>query len=268
MKKSHFLFVPDHVKLDKKIRYLLARNFALENVPTPSTDYIIVAGGDGTMLRVIRKYRDLFNPETGKPTFFGLNYGTEGFLLNQSKLSVVQELEHGLIEIAEANLLLAEMDFFDGRQMCEYAFNDFYFRAPEGTARIQVSIDGEVVRHKLICDGIIVATAFGSTAYNASNQGPVLAFGTRDQMTLTAIAPTISSNWRNVPLAMPRIVTLELLEVERNPVNFYADGVVYSQVKKVSIQISDKNIRLAFAESQRIRQRHLRLQLTPEKFKE
>jgi NAD+ kinase len=264
MKKSHYLYVPDYVILDGQIKYLLARNFALHNVPMRDTDFIVVAGGDGTILKVIRKYWDLSNTATGKPVFFGLNYGTKGFLLNQPEASVIQELERGLIEIHDANLLQADLKFQDGRKATDYAFNDFYFRAPEGTARIQVAIDGEVVRQKLVCDGIIAATAFGSTAYNASAGGPVIAFGTRNQMTLTAIAPSIDANWRNMAFAAPSVVDLELLETGRNPVNFYADGVVYHDVQKVTIRISDRNVRLAFAQSQRIRQRHLRLQLIPE----
>jgi NAD+ kinase len=268
MKKSHYLYVPDYVVLDKQIKYLLARNFALHNVPTRDTDFIVVAGGDGTMLKVIRQYWDLFRSATGKPIFFGLNYGTKGFLLNQPTTSVIQELERGLIEIHDANLLLAEIAFFDGRRIQEFAFNDFYFRAPEGTARIRVAIDDEVVRQKLVCDGVISATGFGSTAYNASCGGPVIAFGTRNQMTLTAIAPSIDSNWRNMAFAAPSIITLELLETGRNPVNFYADGIVHHDVQKVTIRISDKNVRLAFAQSQRIRQRHLRMQLIPETSKE
>jgi len=264
MKKSHFLYVSDYATLDRNIRYILARNFVLHNAPMRDTDFIIVAGGDGTMLKMIRKYWDISNTATGKPVFFGLNYGTKGFLLNQPEISVIQELQRGLIEIHDANLLQAEMDFFDGRKVTEHAFNDFYFRAPEGVARIRVSIDGEVVRQKLFCDGVITATAFGSTAYNGNCGGPVLAFGTRNQMTLTAIAPSMDANWRNMAFASPSVVDLELLETGRNPVNFYADGVPYHGVHKVNIRISDRNVRLAFAQSQRIRQRHLRLQLIPE----
>jgi NAD+ kinase len=264
MKKSHHLHVSEYATLDQGIRCPLARNFLLHNAPTRDTDFIIVAGGDGTMLKVIRKYWDLSNTATGKPIFFGLNYGTKGFLLNQPTVSVIRELERGLVEIHDANLLQAEMEFQDGRKAIDFAFNDFYFRAPEGTARIRVAIDGEIVRQKLVCDGIISATGFGSTAYNASAGGPVIAFGTRNQMTLTAIAPSIDSNWRNMAFAAPSFVTLELLETGRNPVNFYADGVVYHDVQKVIVRISDKNVRLAFVQSQKIRQRHLRMQLIPE----
>jgi NAD+ kinase len=264
MKKSHFLFVPDHVTLDQNIRYLLAKNFALHNVPMPSTDYIIVAGGDGTMLRIIRKYRELFNPEKGRPIFFGLNYGHAGFLMNEPKLSVIQELEQEEIEIVEANLLRARIETEEGAEIFERAFNDFYFRAPEGTAKIRVAIDGEVVRQRMVCDGVIVCTAFGSTAYNASARGPVLTYGARNQMVLTAISPTLFANWRNLPLEKPQVVTLETLETEYNPVNFYADGVVYKNVRRATIWLSDVPVRIAFAASQRIRQRHMRLQLTPE----
>lgn len=265
MKKRHFLYVPDHVVLDQQIRYLLARNFILDNVPMPSTDYIFVAGGDGTMLRVIRKYRDLFNPETGKPIFFGLNYGHAGFLMNEPKPSVIQELEREEIEIVEANLLRARIETEEGQEIFERAFNDFYFRAPEGTAKIRVTIDGEVVRQRMVCDGVIVCTAFGSTAYNASAQGPVLTYGAKNQMVLTAISPTLFANWRNLPLEKPQAVILEALEAEYNPVNFYADGVVYKNVRRATIWLSDIPVRIAFAASQRIRQRHMRLQLTPEK---
>lgn len=261
--KTVILDIAEYVCPDPKILLAINQNFFV-TTSLHNADYVLRMSGDGGMLDCFRRFRTLFDPAAEKPIFTGLNYGHLGFFMNEPSVQVIQELSLGLIEVIEANLLKAEIEFEDGRHMTDLAVNDFYFRTPEGTAKVRVVIDGDVVRPRLVCDGIIVATAFGSTAYSGSCQGIVLPFGARNQMVLTAIAPSLAANWRNVPLEDPQVVTLEVFETDRNPVNFYADGIVYKNVRKATICFSDKSVRIAFAESQRIRQRQLRLQLFPE----
>ena len=251
--KKVFIVNPENVPADEVIRRIYERTKVV--IDPTKAKLIIVAGGDGAMLKAIRAYRDL------ELTFTGFNYGHIGFLMNKASLKAVDEILQDQMEVILVNMLQAE--FFDtvGNYLgCECAFNDFYFeRTTTQAAKFRITVNGKVRFDPLIGDGILVCTSAGSSAYNASAGGIILPIGT-NSMVLTAICPAVFQHWRTTQLPADAEVTLEPLDVERRPVHFVADGIVKEKVGKAKIKYSEKVVKVAFARSQDFREKVLQLQ--------
>lgn len=251
--KKVFIVNPEHVQADKVIHYIYDH---IEVVKEPyNAELIVVAGGDGAMLKAIRAYRDL------GLTFTGFNYGHIGFLMNKASLKTVDEILHDNMEVIQVNMLQAEYFDAEGNYLgCECAFNDFYFeRSTTQAAKIRVTVNGKVRFDPLIGDGVLVCTSAGSTAYNASAGGIILPIGT-NSMVLTAICPAVFQHWRTTQLPADTEVMLEPVDVKRRPVHFVADGIVKEKVGMAKIKYSDKFVKVAFARSQDFREKVLQLQ--------
>lgn len=225
-------------------------------------EFLLVLGGDGTMIKAVREFREPTLSGNNWPKFFGINFGHVGFLLNDPDVQTLEELVNGKVNLIRARLLHARLYGKNGKLLStEYALNDFYFeRASKETARIRVTVNGTVYRSRLICDGMIVASPVGSTAYNAAARGPILPID-NNAMVLTSICPALFGNWHNAILPQGTKVVLEALETERNPVRFLSEGVEVPDVIRAEIGLSEEFMTLAFAQSQDFRQKVLRLQL-------
>lgn len=217
---------------------------------------ILVFGGDGTMLRAIRNYW-----KSGLP-FFGLNFGTVGFLTNQATGHVLQELISDLYRIISVRLLKAQLYNSRGEKIGEEtAFNDFYMEktSPGQAVKIRVIVDNEVRFDPLICNGILVCTPAGSTAYNLSAGGKVLPIDSKE-MVLTGICPQKRDyRWESAILPSDAEVIFEAVETEKRSVVLVSDNEILPGVVKASIRYSDSVVRLAFAQSQDFREKVLRL---------
>lgn len=244
MKKKVWLWKSEDLKLPDDIYKFLQDNFQTvgENI-TP--DLIIVCGGDGKMLDVVKKYHHLNIP------FVGLNFGHKGFLMNDPNLDVLHEIHKGLFQNAEIKLLGAKL--FDHKNEplpVKFAFNDFYFeRATLNTAKIKITINKKEFFEPIICDGIIVCTPAGSTAYNTSAGGKILLIG-NDGFIITGICPAIFHSWRSQILKPKDVIELEPVEVNKRPVRFLMDGEEIPYVDKAIIGLSKKTVRIIFANSQ------------------
>lgn len=231
--------------------------FSLASRPSRA-DAILVLGGDGTMLGAIRRYRHLGIP------FYGLNFGHIGFLMNKANEETLDEiLAHSVQEISMKSLEARLYDASNSHIKDELAFNDFYFeRTSAQTANIAVSVNGiQRFDPYLICDGVIVATAAGSTAYTVNASGVVLPIGT-NSMVLTGICPSIIHNWKSSQLAGDSHITLEALGTKKRPVRFLVDGVEIPKVAKVEITYSEEEATIVFINSNIFQEKVLALQFS------
>lgn len=192
-------------------------------------DVIVALGGDGFMLQTL--HRTQGNPAP----VYGMNRGTVGFLMNEYS-------EHALSErLREAeetviNPLTMTARRKDGSVHEALAINEVsLLRTGPQAARLRISVDGKVRMPELVCDGALVATPAGSTAYNYSAHGPILPIGS-DVLALTAVAAFRPRRWRGALLPKAAAVTIEALDPDKRPVMAEADSQSVRDVVQVDIR--------------------------------
>ncbi|WP_142417075.1 NAD kinase [Bartonella massiliensis] len=195
------------------------------------TDIVVAIGGDGTMLQTVR---DVMN--TGKP-IYGMNQGSVGFLMNEfhekklpNRIAIAHKKEiHPLRMIAQAEC----QGSIEALAINEVSL----FRQSYQAAKIRISIDNNVRMEQLSCDGVLVATPAGSTAYNLSAQGPILPL-MAPLMALTPVSPFRPRRWHGALLPDTVTVRFDMLESDKRPVNAAADNVEVKSVHSVTISMA------------------------------
>lgn len=198
---------------------------------------IVALGGDGFMLETLHGAL-----ADGKP-IYGMNRGSVGFLMNEYS-------EDGLLDRISAAeravihpLAMVAIDS-KRKQHRALAINEVsLLRQTRQTAKLRISIDGKVRMAELVCDGALVSTPAGSTAYNLSAHGPIIPIDAR-VMALTPISAFRPRRWRGALLAHTARVTFEVLEADKRPVSAVADNVEVRDVLEVHIS-EDRSISLA-----------------------
>lgn len=185
--------------------------------PAEDADVIVALGGDGFMLETLKGVRPLDKP------VYGMNRGTVGFLMNDfSQVNLPDRLAQA--EEAAINPLRMDVGAADGAVTTGFAINEVsLLREGPQAARLKVSVDGRTRIEELVCDGALVATPAGSTAYNYSAYGPILPIGS-EVLALTAVAPYRPRRWRGALLPKSAVVRFDVLEHEKRPVMADADG--------------------------------------------
>jgi NAD+ kinase len=217
--------VPDAVKA---LEVLSAR---YGNAPLAEADVIVALGGDGLMLQTLHRFIN------DKIPIYGINRGSVGFLMNSYS-------EDGLKErLAAANItrihpLAMVATDSAGKAHKSLAINEVsLFRQRHQAAKLQISIDGKMRMEELICDGVLVATPAGSTAYNLSAHGPIVPI-TAPLLALTPISPFRPRRWRGALVPNKVHITITVLEAEKRPVSAVADHFETRNVVKVDIEKS------------------------------
>jgi NAD+ kinase len=197
-----------------------------------SADAIVALGGDGLMLQTLHRHL------TDGVPIYGMNRGSTGFLMNDYS----EEDLRGRLARAEINVIhpLA-MRAIDGKGMMHeaLAFNEVsLFREIYQAAKLKISVDGRVRLEELICDGVLVATPAGSTAYNLSAYGPILPINA-PLLALTPISPFRPRRWRGALLPNAAKIRFDVLEPAKRPVSAVADhsetrGVASVEVEQAS----------------------------------
>ena len=166
---------------------------------------------------------------------YGMNRGTVGFLMNEFSMDDLQErLEAAVEEVV--NPLAMRAETVDGELHEALAINEVsLLRAGPQAAKLRITVDGRLRMDELVCDGALVATPAGSTAYNYSAHGPVLPIGT-DVLALTAVAAFRPRRWRGALLPKTARVCFDVLEPEKRPVMAEADSRSIRNVVSVEIQ--------------------------------
>jgi NAD+ kinase len=201
-----------------------------------SADILVVLGGDGTMLRVM--HRIISNP---KP-IFGMHCGTIGFLMNRFDLDDLPR-RLGQAKRSTIHPLLMRARDRNGREERALAFNEVsLLRQTAQAAKIGIHIDGIERLQELICDGIIMATPAGSTAYNLSAYGPILPLGA-GVLALTPISAFRPRRWRGAILPHRAEVRFTIHDRDKRPVSATADFREIRDVRDVTV-IEDSNVSL------------------------
>ncbi|MDE4274044.1 NAD kinase [Phaeobacter gallaeciensis] len=205
------------------------------NVPPQEAEVIVALGGDGFMLRTMHETVDLPAP------VYGMNRGTVGFLMNEyHEEALIDRLREAEQEIINP-LSMTAMDR-DGKIHHALAINEVsLLRAGPQAARLKISVDGRQRLAELVCDGALVSTPAGSTAYNYSAHGPILPIGA-DVLALTAVAAFRPRRWRGALLPSTANVRFDVLEADKRPVMAEADSISFENIDWVEIR-TDTSIR-------------------------
>jgi NAD+ kinase len=223
---SRLAFVASDRPEAQAVRAKLAARYGA--VGEAEAEVIVALGGDGFMLETLHR-----NLASNRP-IYGMNQGSVGFLMNEYN-------EDGLIERINAAELAViyplAMTTVDaaGRRERALAINEVsLLRQTRQTAKLAVSIDGKVRMAELACDGVMVATPAGSTAYNLSAHGPIIPLDAR-VLALTPISAFRPRRWRGALLPHTAQVRLDVLEADKRPVSAVADNFEVRDVVEVHI---------------------------------
>ena len=186
------------------------------STPLAQADVLVALGGDGYMLQTLHAARGREVP------VFGMNLGSVGFLMNAYH---PENLRERLAAAERTDLVPLRMRAVTGAAEPEeaLAFNEVsLYRQGRQTAKLRISVDERVRLDELACDGVIVSTPAGSTAYNLSAHGPILPIGA-PLVALTPISAFRPRRWRGAILPHTAVVRIETLERDKRPVSASAD---------------------------------------------
>jgi len=242
----------------EEARKALARLTKRYPPTAPEKAAIIVAlGGDGMMLETLHRF-------IGQGTaIYGMNCGTVGFLMNQ------YGEENLLVRLAQAQLvqlhpLAMTARTIAGKTVEARAINEVsLLRETRQAAKLNIRVDGVVRMPELICDGVLLSTPAGSTAYNLSAHGPILPLGC-GVLALTPISAFRPRRWRGALLPHSAEVVIEVLESAKRPVSAVADYTEVRDVVKVTVS-EDRSVvlKLLFDPEHNLEERILREQFEP-----
>jgi len=192
-------------------------------------EMIVSIGGDGTMLRAIRKHWRERLP------FYGINVGHLGFLLNDRGERRFWERDLRLYQLP---LLRFETVNVEGERRASLAFNDCWLERSAGqTAWIEVDVNGETRMPKVVCDGMLIATAAGSTSYARAMRATPLPFNT-PLLTLAGSNVLKPEFWQPAVLTLDSCVTLRNLDPAKRPLRGFVDGVEFGPVTEMTARVS------------------------------
>ncbi|MEM6666202.1 MAG: NAD kinase [Pseudomonadota bacterium] len=202
--------------------------------PETEADVVVALGGDGAMLDTLRRRFADHIP------VYGMHRGTVGFLMNEySEDDLPSRIEAS--ERARLNPLRMTCRTIDGEDIVQLAINEVsMLRQTAQTARLKIYVDGHERMPELACDGVLVATPAGSTAYNLSVQGPILPIGAR-LLALTPISPFRPRRWRGALLRHDAKVRIEVQAPDRRPVAAAADNQEVRRVASVDVHEDRRN---------------------------
>ncbi len=192
-------------------------------------DFVVALGGDGLMLQTLHRVM-----RTGTPVY-GMNFGSVGFMMNAFS---EDDLHQRLASAQATRIFPLCMEVLDasGHRQVALALNEVsLFRSTYQAAKIQIMVDDAPRLDELICDGVLVATPAGSTAYNLSAHGPILPIEAH-LLALTPISPFRPRRWRGAILSNRAVVKFTTLEAAKRPVSAVADNKEFQNVLEVTVR--------------------------------
>lgn len=202
-------------------------------VALETAEVVVALGGDGFMLQTLHETEGMDVP------VYGMNCGTVGFLMNGFGLDGLPErvaaAEETVINPLEMRATTAAGDVVRALAINEVSL----LRAGPQAAKLAIYVDGKLRLDELVCDGALLATPAGSTAYNYSAHGPILPIGS-GVLALTAVAAFRPRRWRGALLPKSAVVRLEVLDPKKRPVMADADSRSVKNVVSVEIRSEPK----------------------------
>jgi NAD+ kinase len=228
-KKFHFVF--DKTNKANQQKKKLLRKF--KSYVPHKADTIVVLGGDGFMLKSLKKLGKFNKP------FYGINMGTYGFLMNKFKTKKFMEnlSKSKPITISALQMIAKTKNNTTKKGI---AINEIsMFRQSKQAATIQIKKGKKIIMKKLSSDGVLVATPAGSTAYNLSVHGPILSLNSK-KLAITPISPFRPRRWKGTIVSDRSVIDISNLNIKKRPVSVVADNVEFRNIKNVKIYINRK----------------------------
>ncbi len=240
MKKLNFIF--DKTKKSKNLKKIILKKY--KNYPLKKAEIIVVAGGDGFMLKTIKKFYKFKKP------FYGINAGSIGFLLNKYEpKKIAQKINKA--KITTISPLQINTISKGGRKSFFLAINELsLFRQSKQTTFLRLKINKKTLIKKLVGDGVLLSTPAGSTAYNLSVHGPILSLNSK-KIAITPISPFRPRRWRGKIVSHKTSVSIYNLDTKKRPVAAVADNNEIRNIISVKASINTKiKIKLMFNSSE------------------
>ena len=225
-----YFHASDRPKPQAALKELLGR---YENHTIENADVIVVLGGDGAMLRALHKFTDIDLP------LYGLNLGTLGFLLNEYKNQDLTE-RIAAAQSYKIHPLRMEATDINGVVHKQIAYNEVsLLRETHSSAKIMVFVNDEVRIAELVCDGILLSTPMGSTAYNSSAAGPIVPLSA-NLLPLTPISAFRPRRWSGALIPNTSQVKFEIITPDDRPVSASADSSEVRDIVSVTVHEATK----------------------------
>ena len=230
-----------HTEVAQAAEALLRRRYRFADVE--KAEALVALGGDGFMLQTLH---EMLDGERDCVPVFGMNRGTVGFLMNDWRIDRLAERIRSAKPIRVAPLEMRATtvagDVFTHSSINEVSL----LRETRQTAKIEISVNGRVALPELACDGVLVATPAGSTAYNLSARGPILPLQAK-MLALTPISPFRPRRWSGAILPDDTAVCFTILEAQNRPVSAVADQTEVRDVAKVEVRLDrERSLTLLF----------------------
>ena len=230
--KFHFI-ASENPEAKEALKVLIKR---YDQAKLELSDIIIAIGGDGMLLKALRN-----SIEKNKPVF-GLNKGNVGFLMNELSFD---NLENRIQTARKVKMhpLFMSAHKINGNIFTELAVNEVsILRQTHQAAHLKITVDKKERLNELVCDGILVSTPIGSTAYNLSARGPIIPLNA-NILALTPISSFRPRRWRGALLPQRVKIRIEVLNFDTRPVSATADNVEARDIKYIEIS-TDKTKKL------------------------
>ena len=230
--KFHFI-ASENPEAKEALKVLIKR---YDQTKLELSDVIIAIGGDGMLLKALRN-----SIEKSKPVF-GLNKGNVGFLMNELSFD---NLENRIQTARKVKMhpLFMSAHKINGNIFTELAVNEVsILRQTHQAAHLKITVDKKERLNELVCDGILVSTPIGSTAYNLSARGPIIPLNA-NILALTPISSFRPRRWRGALLPQRVKIRIEVLNFDTRPVSATADNVEARDIKYIEIS-TDKTKKL------------------------
>ena len=234
--KFHFISSNTSEAIKAKEEYIKSYN----QTDPDLADIIIPIGGDGILLKSLHDFNELNKP------FFGINYGSVGFLMNSKSNKDLNAVVKNSKSTDLKPLKMTAKDEHD-KIYDSIAYNEVsLMRQSHQASKFQIKINDTTRMNELICDGVLVSTSAGSTAYNLSAHGSILPLDSK-LLALTPISAFRPRRWRGALLSEKNIINIKVINFKDRKVSVTADNIEFRNIKEVTIQSSqDKNCKILF----------------------
>ena len=220
------LIISDTNKKSLKIKKFLTKKLKINQIKKPNL--IIVIGGDGFMLKTLKKNKNPLN------LFYGINSGNYGFLMNRFfENNIIKNLTKSkMIIISPLEMVVNKKKYL--------AINEVsILRQSRQAASISIKSNSKYIIKKLVSDGVLVSTPAGSTAYNMSVHGPILSLNSK-KISVAPISPFRPRRWKGKVLTDKANILIKNLNFSKRPISAVADNIEIRNAKSISIKMNHK----------------------------